>query len=82
MTTDKRPIKCIYSRAPLDAELIDTRIYTAGLTFGKIEDICRQYGIKYEKIDNCIKYSAPKDRMQHLIEKFHFARYPYAYQPY
>jgi len=82
MTIAKLPIKCIYSQAPLDTELTDSRGYTAGLTFGKIEDICQQYGVKYKQLDNCIEYSAPKNRMQHFIEKFHFSRHPYAYQPY
>jgi len=75
-------IMSIYARISLYSEILDLRRGNAGLKFGIIIDICRQYGIKYEILENCIKYSAPKSRLQMFIEKLHFSLTPYSERPF
>ena len=68
----------IYSRVSLGRELKDLRQKTWGLSFGTVKEICNQYGIKYESCDKKIKFTAPKSRLIHLVEKFHFSSVPYS----
>jgi len=72
----------IYSKIPLNKELMDRRIGFNGLRFGLLKDVCRQYGIKYEILNNCIKYTAPKSRLQMFVEKLHFSLTPYSESQY
>lgn len=57
-----------------EQRLFDTRIPTRGLYFGTIEGVARQYGIKMTKEGNCLKFTAPKSRLQLFIEKLYFSR--------
>lgn len=63
----------IYSQVSLNKCLIDRRIQTGGQVFGKVEDVCRQYGIRYHKKGSWIKFYAPKSRIQIFVEKLHFS---------
>ena len=82
MKTAKPKEMSVYSKASINKELFDCRRYTHRQTFGKLSDIVRQYGIKVEYIGTCFKFSAPKSRLQLLIEKLHFSRTPYSESPY
>ena len=64
----------LYSNANPDTMLWDYRLGHWGLKFGKIKDICTQFGINCEKLDDCYKFTAPKLRMERLMEKLHFSR--------
>lgn len=72
----------VYSQVSINKELIDVRVGLSGLSFGTVSNICQQYGIKYEKMDNCWKFTAPKYRLQMFVEKLHFALIPYSEKPY
>jgi hypothetical protein len=67
----------IYSKISLDHSLVDVRIETWGQKFGTVRQVCNQYGIKYTETNGVVEFSAPKLRMQMLIEKLHFARVYY-----
>ena len=81
MKLDKLADSSIYSRVSPDKMLRDTRLWTKGRKFGRVMNICRQYGIKIEPMEKCIKYSAPKNRLQLFREKLHFSRTPYRSNP-
>ena len=81
MRTIKRPELSVYARIPIKMQLLDCRKKTLRFTFGTVENICRQYGIKWEKMANCIKFTAPKSRLQMFVEKLHFARVGYSENP-
>ena len=72
----------VFSQVSLDAKLMDTRWGRYGLKFGKVKDVCRQYGIKYKVHKNCIEYYGPKTRMRFFIEKLHFSRKSYSNNSY
>jgi len=82
MNRTKQSNLSVYSNIGLNFGLKDTRGDRPPLKFGTVEQVCRQYGIKYKQLDNCIEFYAPKLRMQCFIEKLHFARMPYSYSPY
>ena len=82
MEKRNQTLDLLYSQIDLDTDLIDVRTHSGGIFFGTVKDVCRQYGIKYKELDNCMQFSAPKTRLQHFIEKLHFSRKMYAYQPY
>ena len=73
----KQPIISIYSHVSMNKELVDFRRNTFGFKFGKIADIVKQYGISVIIYEGSIKFSAPKSRLQYLIEKLHFSKTPY-----
>jgi len=56
-----------------NSRLIDMRIKTAGIVFGTVESVAKQYGIKIKDSGNRLIFSAPKDRLQVFIEKLHFS---------
>jgi len=68
----------IYAKVSLNKELIDARPISEGIVFGRVKDVCRQYGIKYKQLDGCMEFSAPQSRLQHFIEKLHFSRSLYS----
>jgi len=72
----------IYSDINLDDTLMDFRHNRYGQKFGKVTDICRQYGIKYRKLEKCTEFTAPKIRLQMFLEKLHFSKSSYRRQPY
>ncbi len=78
----KQPTSCVYSQISMNAELMDIRTYSYGIIFGTVEDLCRQYGIKYKQLERCVEFSAPRSRLQIFIEKLHFSRQSYSYNPY
>ena len=72
----------IYAKVGLNSLLNDRRVGRNGLTFGKVKDICNQYGIKYKQLDNCIEFTAPKDRLQMFVEHLHFSLMSYSESPF
>ena len=68
----------IYSSVSLNTQLMDIRMGRRGQVFGTVENICRQYGIKCIKHDNCYEFTAPKLRLQLFIEKLHFSKTYYS----
>jgi hypothetical protein len=82
MDNIKQPEYSIYAKVSENTSLMDTRSYSFGCKFGKVKDVCRQYGIKYKKLDTCIEFTAPKLRLQLFIEKLHFARKQYSRSPF
>ena len=82
MSSPKPQLNYVYSKISLDAELIDIRMDSYGIFFGKVEDLCRQYGVKHKQFDNCIGFYAPKSRLRLFIEKLHFSQTPYSYTSY
>jgi len=71
----------IYVNVSLDKKLMDTRLGHYGLVFGTIREICKQYGIAYEILPKCIKFTAPKNRLQLFVEKLHFAKVKHSRRP-
>lgn len=67
----------VYANVEPNCVLFDHRLGKVGIKFGTIEQICHQYGISLEKKSKCLVFSAPKLRLQMLIEKLHFARIKY-----
>ena len=74
----RQPEMSIFSQVSLTRMLRDVRPGRYGDKFGRVLDVCRQYGIKYRKLENCIQFIAPKGRLQFFIEKLHFSRTPYS----
>jgi len=72
----------IYAQVSLGRPLIDRRVPTYGLAFGTVESVAKNYGIKYQELENCIKFTAPKSRLQYFIEKLHFGMVPYNTKPF
>ena len=72
----------IYSKVSLNQTLRDARGRYGNFSFGTVENICKQYGIKYEKMEDGYKFSAPKLRMQIFIEKLHFSIVTYSRRPF
>lgn len=75
------PTFTVYVKCNLGKRLLDQRPYTFEFDFGTIKNICQQYGIKYEQLPTCIAFTAPKTRIQLFLEKLHFSRIPYSYNP-
>jgi hypothetical protein len=73
----KRDIITIRVFTPKETQLFDKRIYTRGMMFGTIESIAKQYGIKLQECQGYIELSAPKSRLQMMVEKLHFASIRY-----
>ena len=67
----------VYSQVSLNKTLMDRRYNHYGHTFGKVRNICRQYGIKHRKIGQWTEFRAPKSRLQMFVEKLHFSLTPY-----
>lgn len=82
MEKKNQTLDLLYSQIGLETDLIDVRTHSGGIFFGTVKDVCRQYGIKHKQLDKCIEFSAPRKRIQMLIEKLHFSRQAYAYNPY
>ena len=74
------PKLSIYARIPLNKSLVDRRIYSGGLVFGKIRDVARQYNIDIELLETCYKFSAPRSHLQMFAEKLNFSGVSYSYQ--
>jgi hypothetical protein len=77
-----QPDRLLYADVDLNKNISDIRSNTYGQSFGTVGGICKQYGIKYRNVGNCIEFSAPKLRMQLFIEKLHFSRTKYSYKPF
>ena len=73
----KRDIITIKVYAYKGTLLSDKRIYTRGMIFGTIESVSKQYGIKLKECEGYIELSAPKSRLQMVVEKLHFAAIKY-----
>lgn len=82
MNQIKQPEISIYSGVSLSKYLIDTRPNSYGISFGTVADVCKQYGIKCKKLENCIEFTAPKLRLQMFLEKLHFSRISYCHNPF
>ena len=72
----------IFASLSPEASLMDVRAGKYGIEFGKLKDICRQYGLKYKIHPTCVEYYGPKNRMTHLREKIHFSRNAYSHRLY
>ena len=59
--------------------LIDRRIMSKGINFGTVETVAAQYGIKMSPCPDgkCLKFTAPKSRLQIFVEKLHFSKIRY-----
>lgn len=75
----KQPELTTYSGVSLNRKLMDVRMGRYGLTYGTVEKVCKQYGIKYKKVENTklTAFTAPKLRLQMFIEKLHFSKISY-----
>ena len=82
MQSPKPNNRHVYARLNLNSTLIDLRPRSEGIVFGKVKDLCRQYGIKYKELGSCIEFSAPQSRLQHFIEKLHFSKSMYSRKPF
>lgn len=68
----------IYSRVPLNGQLVDKRLETAGNTFGVVSKLAKQYGIEVTRIAGRLhQFSAPKKQLMKLKEAFHFSKVNY-----
>ena len=67
----------LYSNIPLSAMLYDYRAGRVGIKFGTVIDLCNQFGITIEQLPKCIKFTAPKLRLQKFMERLHFSRNRY-----
>jgi len=72
-----RPKISIGVAASIHQVLKDLRPRSAGIIFGSIEDVARQYGIKHKEMDGYVIFSAPAQRLQMFAEKLHFSNIPY-----
>lgn len=59
--------------------LVDRRLRSAGIVFGTVEQVASQYGIKITPCPDgrCLKFTAPKSRLQSFVEKLHFSKARY-----
>ena len=71
----------VYCRVNPNKLLVDHRPRKYGLVFGRIVDVARQYGVKMEELPTCLRFYAPKSRMQMFVEKLHFSLVPYSQRP-
>ena len=67
----------LFAKVSLTKQLYDVRPGRRGMSFGTVENVCRQYGISYKKTPSGFEFSAPKLRLQMLMEKLHFSRINY-----
>jgi len=63
----------IICRATRDLTLVDRRIKSAGILFGTIESVAKQYGLKIKEDKGLLIFTAPKNRLQFFVEKLHFS---------
>lgn len=73
-----KPDPSIYSSVNLDKPLADFRPVTYGQKFGTPRHICKQFGIKIIDHGNYTQFTAPKPRLQMLIERLHFSKSNYS----
>jgi len=78
MNEIKQPEISIYSNVDLEKTLLDVRPGRYGQKFGRVKDVCRQYGIKCKQTQNGTEFTAPKLRLQMFIEKLHFSKTYYS----
>jgi len=78
MNPVKQPELSIYSSVDLDKPLSDFRPSTYGGKFGTVKAICKQFGIKIVDHGSYRQFTAPKLRIQMLIERLHFSKKPYS----
>jgi len=67
----------VCAKVNLNQVLHDRRLGFVGIRFGTVEQICKQYGITYKQMPGHIEFSAPKLRLQMLIERLHFSKNKY-----
>lgn len=58
----------------LERQLIDSR---NGLKMGTVRQSCGQYGITIKQSGRNVLLSAPRDRLQILVERMHFCAIKY-----
>jgi hypothetical protein len=78
MSNQPQPEASIYSNVKLTKNLIDVRIGRYGQTFGTVENLCKQYGIKCIQHPNGMEFTAPKTRLQLFMEALHFSKTKYS----
>jgi hypothetical protein len=73
--TKERTMAVSLKTALLDRMLIDGR---RGLKAGTVRQICDQFGAKI-KVDGAVAtISAPRNRLQMVVEQLHFCSVPYS----
>jgi hypothetical protein len=50
----------------------------SGLNVGNIVTLCAQHGIRVTKEGKLLRLSAPRDRLQIILETVHYASVPYS----
>ena len=73
---NSKPIELsVTSGVSLYFKLVDKRVKTAGIVFGTVEKVAKQYGIKIKnsETDNRLIFTAPRSRLQLFVEKLHFS---------
>ena len=63
----------IIIRGKRSTKLIDRRIRTNGINFGNVEEVAKNLGVTLTDTDKGLKASAPKTRLQLMVEKLHFS---------
>ena len=77
MKNKRSDIISVFARVSTTQVLRDMRLYHNFVLFGNIMNVARQYGIESIPVQDGIKFSAPKSRMQMFVEKLHFSQIEY-----
>lgn len=67
----------IVSNVTIDQMLLDLRFVAKGAKFGKVSDVAKQFGVKIAKEGPFLKFTAPRNRLEKMVEKLHFSRQKY-----
>ena len=75
MNKDKNKLEdlSIGVKSNINKMLVDKRLNTSGMYFGRLGNVAKQYGIKCYQCDGYLKFTAPKSRLQIFVEKLHFS---------
>ena len=82
MKTIKKPAVeeiSVAANLGLDTVLVDRRLLSHGIIFGTVAQVASNYGIKVSvnPTGKGLIFTAPKNRMQLLAERLHFAKIAY-----
>ncbi len=69
----KPEILTLCAAVKLDTLLKDIRIDGKKFVFGTVKALCKTFGVKVIQKSGYCEFSAPKNRLQLLLEKFHFS---------
>lgn len=74
----ERTVSISLSLADFNKVVVDNR---SGLLHGPVEKICSQLGISISKSNKLVVLTAPRDRLQLLVERLHFGFIKYTQIP-